>query len=52
MQEAERILLEDAPITPLCFMTQKYLKAPELKGLISNPISYLRWQDFFLDPAS
>lgn len=52
LQEAESILLEDAPITPLCFMTQKFLLSPQMKGVVPNPIAYFRWQDFYLDPAS
>lgn len=52
LQAAERRLLEDAPITPVCFMTQKYLKSPALKGLQSNPIGYIRWQDLYLDPVN
>jgi oligopeptide transport system substrate-binding protein len=51
MQAAERLLLEEAPITPVCFMTQKYLKTPRLKGMKSNPIGYIRWQDLSLEAS-
>lgn len=51
LQAAERLLLEEAPITPVCFMTQKYLKTPRLKGMKSNPIGYIRWQDLSLEAS-
>lgn len=51
LQEAERMLLEDAPVTPLCITTLKFLLSPQLKGVKPNPIAYFRWQDFYLEPA-
>lgn len=50
LQKAEALLLEEAPISPVCFMTQKYLKKPEVKGLIPNSLGYIRWQDLYLEP--
>lgn len=52
LQAAERMLLDAAPITPVCFMTQKYLKSPDLQGVESNPIGYIRWQSLYLDSAA
>lgn len=52
LQAAEKRLLEDAPIAPVCFMTQKYLKAPELKGLRTNPLGYIRWQELYLEQTN
>jgi hypothetical protein len=33
-------------------MTQKYLKSPDLQGVESNPIGYIRWQSLYLDSAA
>lgn len=49
LQQAEAILDEEAPIAPIYIYTQKYLMAPELKGLVSNPIGYIRWRDLWLE---
>lgn len=44
-QQAEQRLLEDAPITPLLHMTQKFLRSPEVDGIEPNLLGYIRWQD-------
>jgi len=49
LQQAERELLEAAPITPVYFYTQKYLQSPALKGVHYNLLGYFRWQDFYKD---
>ncbi|MBI3118701.1 MAG: peptide ABC transporter substrate-binding protein, partial [Candidatus Hydrogenedentes bacterium] len=45
LQQAEALLLEEAPITPVFFQTQKFLKNPHLQGLTPNLLGYVRWQD-------
>lgn len=44
-QQAEQRLLEDAPITPLLHMTQKFLRSPKVDGIEPNLLGYIRWQD-------
>ncbi|MCK5862293.1 MAG: peptide ABC transporter substrate-binding protein [Candidatus Hydrogenedentes bacterium] len=48
LQQAEEILLEEAPIIPIYFYTWKFLKAPEVKGLTPNLLGYMRWKDLYL----
>jgi len=43
LQEAEAVLLEDAPLIPIYFYSRKYLKRPEVLGLDPNPLGYIRW---------
>ncbi len=49
LQEAETILLDGGPIIPIYFYTWKYLKAPEVKGLVPNILGYMRWKDIYLE---
>jgi oligopeptide transport system substrate-binding protein len=49
LQEAEAILLDEAPIVPIYFYTEKYLQAESMKGLVENTLSYRRWRDFYLE---
>jgi len=44
-QQAEQRLLEDAPITPLLHMTQKFLRRLNIDGVKPNLLGYIRWQD-------
>lgn len=44
-QQAEQRLLEDAPITPLLHMTQKFLRRTNIDGVEPNLLGYIRWQD-------
>lgn len=46
MQQAEARLLDDAPIAPMLFMTQKYLLRAGITGADTNLLGYFRWQDF------
>ena len=48
-QEAERILLEEAPFVPLYFYTRTFLKAPEVKGLAPNPLGYISFKRVYLE---
>jgi oligopeptide transport system substrate-binding protein len=52
-QEAEALLLEEAPMLPIYFYSTKYLKAPEVKGFTPNILDYRRWKDMWLEtPAA
>ena len=51
MQEAEALLLDEAPIAPIYFYTWKFLKAREVKGLVPNILGYVRWRDLYLEAA-
>lgn len=46
MQQAEARLLQDAPFAPMLYMTQKFLKRPNITGADTNLLGYFRWQDF------
>ena len=48
LQQAEARLLEDAPIAPVFFQTQKFLKSPRLQGLQPNLVGYIPWEDLYL----
>ena len=50
LQEAEAILLDEAPIAPIYFYTWKFLKAVEVKGIVPNILGYIRWTDLYLEP--
>lgn len=50
LQEAERLLLDEAPMIPLYFYTRTYLKAPEVKGLAANPLGYISFKHLRLEP--
>jgi oligopeptide transport system substrate-binding protein len=48
LQQAETILLDEAPLTPLFFMTQKYLQSPRVKNVQPNVLGMLGWRDIAL----
>ncbi len=48
-QKAEAILLDDAPVIPLYFDTQVYLKQPSVHGWLSSKINFHRFQDVWLE---
>ncbi|MBP8131863.1 MAG: peptide ABC transporter substrate-binding protein [Candidatus Hydrogenedentes bacterium] len=43
LQEAEAVLLDDAPLIPIYFYSRKYLKRPEVLGIEPNLLGYIRW---------
>lgn len=47
MHQAEKILFEEAPISPLYFYNTVYLQADHVKGIVRHPIGYLelKWAD-------
>lgn len=49
LQEAEALLLDEAPIIPIYFYTWKFLKAPEVRGIEPNILGYLRWKTIFIE---
>ena len=49
LDQAEAIIAEEVPLTPLYFYTTKYLKAPELKNLPPNIMRYRRWDLAYLE---
>lgn len=51
-QEAEAILLDDAPLIPLYFYTRVYLMAPEVKGWRSNILGYISFKDLYLEESA
>lgn len=51
LQQAEKLLLEEAPIIPIYFYTWQYLQSPKVKGLTPNLLGYMRWSEIYLDPA-
>lgn len=48
LQQAETILLDEAPLTPLFFMTQKYLQSPRVLHVQPNVLGMLGWRDISL----
>lgn len=52
LQQAEAILLEEAPIIPLYYYSFKFLLGQEVKGYHPNILDYRRWEDMSLTPVS
>lgn len=53
LQEAEAILLDDAPLIPVYFYSYKFLLGQEVKGYSPNALDYRRWEDMSLEtPAA
>lgn len=50
-QQAEALLLEDAPIVPVYFYTRPYLKSPDVKNWQPNHLGYISWKTLYLEPA-
>ena len=49
-QQAEAILLEQAPIVPIYFYTNIYLLKPSVRGWHSNPVDYHPLEELSLQP--
>lgn len=47
-QQAEQLLLEEAPITPLHFGAQTYLLHPAVQGWVPSPLVFRRYQKIAL----
>ena len=52
LEEAERILVDELPIIPICFYTRVYLKSPDVKGLETNLLGYINFKRLRLEPAA
>jgi len=50
LQEAERLLLEEAPIVPIYFYTNIFLKHPDLKGISPNLLGYVSFKRLYFEP--
>jgi oligopeptide transport system substrate-binding protein len=49
LEQAEAMLLRDAPFVPIYFYSRKYLQQPRVQGLAHNPLGYVRWTNLWLD---
>lgn len=49
LQQAEAILLDDAPIIPVYYYSYKFLMGQEVKGYAPNSLDYRRWEDMWLE---
>ena len=47
LREAEKVLLEEAPIAPLYFYTRVFLKEPRVEGVYPNLLGYLDFKHVF-----
>ncbi|GEK34910.1 peptide ABC transporter substrate-binding protein [Kurthia sibirica] len=47
LQDAEKILIEEAPIVPVHFYNQLSLQKPNIKSIVRHPVGYmdLKWAD-------
>ena len=51
LQQAEEILLGEAPVIPVYYYTWTFLMAPEARGFQPNMLGLFRWQDLWLEPG-
>jgi len=51
-QQAEALLLQDAPIIPIYFYTRPYLKSPDVRNWQPNHLGYISWKTLYLEPAA
>ncbi len=51
LQDAEAVLMEDAPIAPLYFYTRKNLRHPDLRGFTPNVLGYVSYKHLYLEPS-
>jgi oligopeptide transport system substrate-binding protein len=50
-QQAERVLLEEAPIIPVYHYTRVYLKSPRVGGWHSNLLGYISFKQLYYEEA-
>lgn len=48
-QQAEKFLLDQAPLMPIYYYTQTYLLSPKVRGWRSNPLGILNWKGVDLE---
>ncbi|HIJ73836.1 MAG TPA: peptide ABC transporter substrate-binding protein, partial [Candidatus Hydrogenedentes bacterium] len=51
-QQAEAMLLADAPLIPIYFYRRVYLKSPDVKGWNTNVLGYISFKDLYFEHAS
>ncbi len=51
-QQAEDILLADAPIIPVYFYTRPYLLSPDVKNWQPNHLGYISWKTLYVEPPA
>jgi oligopeptide transport system substrate-binding protein len=51
-QQAEDILLADAPIIPVYFYTRPYLLSPDVKNWQPNHLGYISWKTLYVEPPT
>lgn len=44
MEQAEAILLDEAPVIPIYFYIRRFLISPRVSGYTPNPLGFIRWQ--------
>jgi ABC-type transport system substrate-binding protein/DNA-binding SARP family transcriptional activator len=49
-RQADRILVEEAPILPLCYGRFHMLMKPWVKKLFTSPLKWWSWKDVILEP--
>jgi ABC-type oligopeptide transport system substrate-binding subunit len=49
-QQADKMLLEEAPILPLCYGRFHMLMKPWVKKLATSPLKWWSWKDVVLEP--
>ncbi len=49
-QQADRILVEEAPILPLCYARFHMLVKPWVKRYLTSPLRWWYWKDVILEP--
>ncbi len=52
LDQAEGILLDEAPILPIYTYTRKFLKSPDVKGWESNILDLIAFKHVWLEPAA
>ncbi|MBX7258497.1 MAG: peptide ABC transporter substrate-binding protein [Candidatus Hydrogenedentes bacterium] len=52
LQQAERLLLDEAPLAPIYSYRQRFLLAPRVQGLKSNMLGYLNYKSFSISDAN
>jgi len=49
-QQADRILIEDAPLLPLCYSRFHMFMKPWVKKNLTSPLKWWFWKDVIIEP--
>ncbi len=49
-KQADRILVEEVPVLPLCYGRFHMLVKPWVKKLLASPLKWWSWKDVVLEP--